>query len=170
MAEKIFPKDINRFLWIKILISLFSYKMGFIASGDHNSMGVGVAALWVKTLSRDGILEAMRHRRCFATTGDKIIMEFRVNGALNGATVTPDGNPEMDIRVNGERDLYKVELLRNSEVIRTWYTDREKEFSVHYTDTHYREAGEVCYYYARATQRDNQIAWSSPVWIDPVTV
>jgi hypothetical protein len=24
--------------------------MGFIAGGDHNSMGIGVAALWVKNL------------------------------------------------------------------------------------------------------------------------
>jgi len=59
-----------------------------------------------------------------------------------------------------------VELLRNSVVIQTWYTDRNKEFSVQYTDNRYPETGDLCYYYARATRRDNQVAWSSPVWIE----
>ncbi len=57
------------------------HKMGFIASGDHNGIGVGLAALWVKEISQEGIVDALKHRRCFATTGDKIFVHMTINGA-----------------------------------------------------------------------------------------
>ena len=60
------------------------YRLGFVASGDHNGMGVGLACVWVKEVSRRGILEALRARRCFATTGDPIVVDFRVNGTWGG--------------------------------------------------------------------------------------
>jgi hypothetical protein len=36
------------------------YKMGFIASGDHHGMGYGLAAVLVKEVSPEGIVDAMR--------------------------------------------------------------------------------------------------------------
>src|SRR5690606_34506670 len=40
------------------------YKLGFIASGDHNFMGLGVAAVYVKEVSPEGVFEALQARRC----------------------------------------------------------------------------------------------------------
>jgi len=132
------------------------YKMGFVASGDHNGMGVGVAALWVKELSREGLLEAMRSRRCFATTGDKMIVDFRL-----------DGFPELSIKVEGQRELEKVEVLRNSKVIKEFVLSGDVlDFKEVYTDPDYLDEKEVLYYYIRATQKNNEIAWSSPIWVE----
>ena len=49
--------------YIDYALKTKKYKMGFIASGDHNSMGIGLAALWVKEVSRAGIIEALREIR-----------------------------------------------------------------------------------------------------------
>ena len=69
------------------------YKMGFIASGDHNSMGIGVAALYVREISRQGIIEALKARRCFATTGERMFADFRVNGRLMGEELQTPADP-----------------------------------------------------------------------------
>lgn len=143
------------------------YKMGFVASGDHNGMGVGVAALWVKELSRDGILEAMRSKRCFATTGDKMIVDFRVNGETTGSVVKTNEAPNLKIRVKGQRELQKVEVLRNSQVIKEFTVDsKTTEFNEVFVDKSVQNKGEVLYYYLRATQKNKEIAWSSPVWVE----
>jgi hypothetical protein len=133
------------------------YKMGFVASGDHNGMGVGVAALWVRDLSRESILEAMRSRRCFATTGDKMIVDLRMSG----------GPLSMDVKVKGQRELEKIEVLRNSRVIKAYTVSGGKlDFSATYADESHQEENEVLYYYVRATQKNKEIAWSSPLWVD----
>lgn len=133
------------------------YKMGFVASGDHNGMGVGVAALWIREFSREGLLEAMRSRRCFATTGDKMIVDFSLE----------DSPPRLNIKVKGQRELEKVEVLRNSRVIKAYAVQGETlEFETEFRDDTRPEEKEVLYYYVRATQKNKEMAWSSPQWVD----
>lgn len=143
------------------------YKMGFIASGDHNNIGLGVAALWVKDFSRNGILEAMRNRHCFATTGDKMMVDFSINGTFQGATIQTETPPVLQINIKGQHHLEKVEILRNSKVVKVLDVDgATREFNAHFTDEHYQEDHTVTYYYIRATQKNNEIAWSSPIWVE----
>ncbi len=142
------------------------YKLGFIASGDHNSMGVGVAALWVKEVNRKGIVEALQNRRTFATTGDKMYIDLKVNGAMMGTVSTVNKVPALNFRVTGQYPLKKVEILRNSRVIHQFdMPEGTPEFSQTYFDDRYKEEKDVLYYYVRATQQNNAIAWSSPVWV-----
>jgi hypothetical protein len=143
------------------------YKMGFVASGDHNGMGVGVAALWVKDYSREGILEAMRSRRCFATTGDKMVIDFRLNGTMAGSTNKTSSSPNLSIKVTGQRELAKIEVLRNSQVIKEFaLNDKAIEFEEMFADESNQLDHEVLYYYIRATQKNGEIAWSSPIWME----
>jgi hypothetical protein len=142
------------------------YKMGFIASGDHNSIGVGLAALWVEEVSRKGILEALRSRRCFATTGDKIFVDFIINGFMGGETLTAQSTPRISLHVESVKSIQSIEILKDSKVVkkivpggmRTNYTEELDAPDFH--------IGGSCYYYLRVIQNNNQIAWSSPVWIE----
>lgn len=153
--------------YVDYALKQMKHKMGFIASGDHNSMGVGVAALWVKELSREGILEALRSKRCFATTGDKIIVDFRINGAISGSSIKISGKPELSFTVKGQGVLEKVEVLRNSELIKSFAADHgSTEIAGSFIDEDYEDDKGVLYYYIRASQRNNAIAWASPVWIE----
>jgi hypothetical protein len=143
--------------------------MGFIASGDHNNMGIGVAALWVKEISRAGIIEALQNRRTFATTGDKMFIDLKVNGTPMGSVTRSNKIPELVINVSGQYPLEKVEILRNSVVIQKFdIEDSILEFQENYSDDNYKEETEVLYYYVRAVQKNNAIAWSSPVWVERI--
>ncbi len=142
------------------------YKIGFIASGDHNGIGVGTAVLLVKERSRKGILEALRARRCYATTGDKIFLDFKVNDSMMGETVPRNNAPAISIKVNSPEPIKIVEILRNSHVIKSFEVPSEKTaYSVQYTDNDAGKEGDILYYYARVTHKNDQIAWSTPVWL-----
>ena len=170
------PREINlarhtpthyKHAYIDYALKAKKYKMGFIASGDHNNMGIGLAALWVKEISRAGIIEALQNRRTFATTGDKMFIDFKVNEATMGTTSKANEVPEMAINVLGQYPLEKVEILRNSKVIHIFHVDDNTlEFEQNYSDPDYKEEEEVLYYYVRATQKNKALVWSSPIWVE----
>ena len=41
-----------------------------------------------------------------------------------------------------------------------------RDVSLEFLDTHF-VAGEPAYYYVRLLQADGQLAWSSPIWVEP---
>lgn len=157
----------HKHAYIDYALNTKKYKMGFIASGDHNSMGIGVAALWVKEVSRAGIIEALQNRRTFATTGDKMFIDFKVNEAKMGTTSKSPKAPKMEIEVLGQYPLEKIEILRNSKVIHAYQVDDNTlKFEQTYSDLNYKDEEEILYYYIRATQKNKALAWSSPIWIE----
>ncbi len=141
------------------------YRMGIIASGDHNAMGVGVAALWVREISRKGILEALRARRCYGTTGDKIFVDFRIDGRLMGEETVSSGNPRITAEVRGTSRLVEAVVFRNNDaLLRKGESDFESSnvLRLDFTDDAFSEDS---YYYLRIMQNNNEIAWSSPIWV-----
>jgi hypothetical protein len=142
------------------------FRLSFIASGDHNDMGTGIACLWVKEISRSGILEALRERRTFATTGEKILVDFRVNGVWGGQATTTDGPPRLSLRVEAVHPITSVDILRNSRVVYSFKPSGDSLLEMaEWIDPDYQTESGVLYYYARVMQRNNHIAWASPVWI-----
>ena len=87
-----------------------------------------------------------------------MIVDFRINGS---------DPPSLSIKVKGQRELEKVEVLRNSKVIKEFYVSGgELEFDQVYVDPGYQDEKDVLYYYVRATQKNKEIAWSSPIWVE----
>lgn len=143
------------------------HKLGFIASGDHNSIGVGLACVWVKEVSRAGILEAIRNRRVFATTGDQIVMDFRVQDTLQGQTTVRTNRPKMSMHIRAEDQIVAIDVLRNSKVIKTIVPNGvTNTFRGTYIDSEASAEEGVLYYYLRVAQKNKQLAWSSPVWLE----
>lgn len=143
------------------------HKLGFIASGDHNGIGVGVACIWVKEVSRKGIMEALRSRRVFATTGDQIEIDFRLNGVLQGQSTSYLKKPKLTLHINAVDTIETIDILRNSRVIESIKPkDTQKSFSGNFVDENFKDEKEVLYYYVRVTQKNKHIAWSSPIWLD----
>jgi hypothetical protein len=54
---------------------------------------VALAGVYVKEISREGILEGLRAHRCFATTGDRLLLDLCVNGTFQGGEVTLTERP-----------------------------------------------------------------------------
>ncbi len=143
------------------------HKLGFIASGDHNSVGVGLACVWVKEISRNGILEAMRSRRVFGTTGDQIEIDFRLNGVVQGQTIKGIKKPVLSYNISAVDQIESIDILRNSRVIQSIKPDKStKELSGKFIDKAYQTEKDVLYYYVRVIQKNKHIGWSSPIWMD----
>ena len=97
-------------------------QFGFTASSDsHNGFpgayGEGLVAALVDRLDRPGILEAIRARRTYALTGDRIEVDFSVDGAVMGSSI--DGGSEVAVAydVRGRDELDIVEVVLNGEIV-----------------------------------------------------
>ena len=136
--------------------------IGAIASPDHAG-GYGKACVYAPDLSREAILDALRARRCFATTAAKIFLDVRVNGHFMGEKLETPAGAKVTIEVKADcpADIDRVEICRNNEFIHC-KAGGGKVSQFVFADEH-PLAGRS-YYYVRVTQKDGEIAWSSPVW------
>lgn len=142
------------------------HQMGFIASGDHNGIGAGLAAVWVKEISQRGIVEGLKNRRCFATTGDKIFIHMTVNGSWANEEATIHGKaPEITFEIESVVKIKSIEVLRNSKVIKSINADSGYHQKGSFMDVDYASSLDSQYYYLRIIQENDHIGWSSPVWV-----
>ena len=144
-------------------------RLGLIGSTDGHDghpglahlvgQGVGgLAALVDATPTRDGIYEALRARRVYATNGPRMLLRFEVDGQPMGS-VLPPGSHEVVLRVVGTAPLLGVELVRRGGV--------ERVTADGATTLHHRwpiDAAEGDLVYVRVVQADGGIGWTSPVW------
>jgi len=134
-------------------------KLGVQSSSDHVSTHVSYAAMFVESIDRQSILDAVRARRAYAAT-DNIVVDFRVGSSFAGAAGAAQA--PVHARVLGTGPIARVVLVRNNRVIYT-HPGSGAEVRFDYTDAD-PGSGER-YYYVRVEQQDGQLAWSSPVWV-----
>jgi len=136
-------------------------KFGFIASSDHESTHISYACVFADEFSRDAIFEAMKLRRTFAAT-DKIFLDVKLNGHFMGEEFTTNTKPSLQVHIIGTDVLDKVEVIKNSSYIYA-LSPNSPEVSFTFIDEN-AMPGEN-YYYVRVMQRDEAMAWGSPVWV-----
>ncbi|MHB8897992.1 MAG: PHP domain-containing protein, partial [Thermoguttaceae bacterium] len=75
----------------------------------HNSL----TAVAAKELAREAILDAMVAGRCYATTGERILLDFSVNGGPMGSRLeaAPGRKLDFSVEVHGTGALGTVELF-----------------------------------------------------------
>lgn len=100
------------------------HRLGCICSTDNwgqmpGHFGRGRAAVWATELTRPALWEAFRARRVYGVTGDRIRLDFQVDGVPMGAVVRGGSKREIRVHVTGAYALDRVELLRNGRVIAT---------------------------------------------------
>lgn len=126
----------------------------------------GISAVYAKALTREEIFAALRARRCYATTGARIQLDFRVNGHLMGERLrvqNPQRCPKIEVSVTGTSRITRIEVVRNGDVIYGLRGNGAKEKNIEFVD--HNVVQQENYYYARVTQADGHRAWSSPVWV-----
>jgi hypothetical protein len=97
-------------------------KFGIIGSTDHHSAHPGSynhgrCAVWAGELTREGIWEAIRNRRTYALTGDRISLALAVNGAPMGSVLDPDPDRTVELAVTGGAPLDYIEVVKNGVVL-----------------------------------------------------
>jgi len=85
--------------------------------GYPGAYGEGLAAVWAQDLSRESVLEAIKKRRTYGVSGDRIHLDFRLNGHYMGEGIPFSLEREGAIRVSGWDALDRVEVLKNNQVI-----------------------------------------------------
>ena len=155
------------------------YKLGMIASSD-NHVGMpgrnyagdrqnqlpfkaGLCAVWAEDLSRQSLFEALHCRRCYGTTGDRIILRFAINKQPMGSIIpVSEADLPLDIVVYGTDALDRIELVHDLQVSIRLRPDREEAELVHTSTIPAHTTG--CFY-IRVFQKNGERSWSSPIWI-----
>jgi hypothetical protein len=137
----------------------------------------GLAAVYADELSRDSLWQGLTQRRTYATDGDRILLDVRVNGCLMGSEITTTLAPNIVVSAAGTQPIAAVEIIKGTYVmdcvepgvISDYYsvlysaTPNALTTSFEVTDAAFDANA---FYYVRLTQVDGKRAWSSPVWVD----
>jgi len=168
------------------------HRLGFIGSSDtHLSLpgarvkesvsalrygAAGLACVYAPELTKEAIFEALRARRCYATAGSRMLIDFSVNGQFMGSEMRAGSEPPMlSCWAAGEDTIESIEIIRNGEVVHTYVPSVQSRVAF-FEWAERDDLSEVAltaegrppfvYYYMRVTQDDWERGWSSPCWLD----
>ena len=117
----------------------------------------GLTAVYAEGLTREALWEAFKARRCYATSGERILLRVEVDGRLMGEEFETDGQPLMRVEVEGTAAVERVDLLRGVEVLCSWRTARV-------------QAGSLRVLWGgtekRGTARDQLVVWDGGLHLD----
>ncbi len=136
----------------------------------------GITAVFAKDLTRKSLFEALRARRCYATTTPRILLNFSIAGHMMGEDLSLrkyrrlEKGRKVEVLAAAAAGL-TVEIIRNNAVIKCVqgkyavqidYFDDTPFDDIALEDTNGKR---FIFYYIRVTRKDGHQAWSSPVWL-----
>lgn len=109
------------------------YRIGFTCGSDdhkgrpgaaHPGSGAfgiygGITCVYAKELTRESIWEAIKMRRCYGTSGQRILIDVTVGGQPMGSDLATNTPPEIAVSVWGTAPIEKVDIFRGTEIIYT---------------------------------------------------
>lgn len=141
------------------------YKLGVQVSSDHLSTHISYACTLATEFTREGLLDAMKKRHSYGAT-DNIVLDYRLQAGgreyLQGDIVKAPGDFRLSVKVLGTAPIRQIDIVRNN----TFVHNRQNlgpDAGFTYVDN--QPLSGESYYYVRVWQVDDQIAWSSPIWI-----
>ena len=149
------------------------HRFGFTASSDSHGLlwhhgearkrdpyRTGLTAVQARAVTREAVMEALIARRCYATSGAKIVLDVTADGEPMGSEL-PASSASFEVHVVGTGPIAAIELVGMEGVlIRNELADGASEAVL-------RAQVASAFVYARVTQRDGEMAWSSPVFLGP---
>ena len=169
------------------------YRLGFVGSSDGHdghpglthlaSPSGGVAAILADDVTREGLYEALRVRRTYATNGPRIVVrasyagwpigaEIPAAGAAAGEVGPIAGVPERTLvaRAVAPADIARIEVISRPGAAgagalagEALCPEGERECSLTVTLPAFRPGG---YLYLRVIQNDGGAAWTSPFFFN----
>ena len=151
--------------WVSLALAQ-GMRVGLIAASDH-TIRAGFISVFAEARTRDAIWNAMAARRTYGSSrATKFNCEFRVNGSVMGTEIQSSDPPELYVHVEGPNNLLKIEINKDGNP--TWYTANVSGTSATVTTTDPATVvpGTSSFYYARVSDANNKMLWTSPVWVD----
>lgn len=151
-----FPAGFVSNAWAK------GYRLGIIASSDHNSTHISYALVYTDDRTRQGVLDAIRKRHTYGAM-DNIIMDVRMGEHFMGDEFALSKSEPIRVKLRGTRTIAKVDIIKDSQVI---YSVSPKQQNVEFEFTDTGDVHGRHYYYVRVQQENLMLAWSSPFFIN----
>jgi len=143
----------------------------------------GLMSVQAGQRTREAIFQAMYNRRVVATTGARILLSYDVGGKPMGCELNVRNNPELissrmlSVEFHGTAPAERLDIIRNNTVVHSMPGNGRIDMTIAWEDTEPIEKTWLppakfsehpfTFYYVRALQTDGEVAWASPVWIDP---
>ena len=144
-------------------------RFGFIANSDSHGLlwhhgecrkrdpfRTGLTAVLAEECTREGIFSAIRARRCYATSGAKILLDVRAAGAPMGSELSVSGPVQIEARALGTDLIRRLEFVTEDGVVAIAEPGSPSGSLA--------AAVVAKYVYCRVTQTDGEMAWSSPIF------
>ncbi|MFW6050945.1 MAG: CehA/McbA family metallohydrolase [Myxococcota bacterium] len=147
------------------------HRFGFTASSDSHGLlwhhgearkrdpyRTGLTAVQAEDRTRAAVYRALVTRRCYATSGAKILVDLVADGQPMGSVLRANGRVDVRVEAVGETDLCSIELVGPDGVVACRRGHGPQ------ADLEARLA--TPWLYARVTQCDGEMAWTSPVFVE----
>ncbi len=126
----------------------------------------GLACVLAPQLTREAVFEALRKRRCYATSGIRARIVFEANGSPMGADIDAAEKLEFKVAVSSESLLRWIEIVKDNATVYCFGGEgHQSQFTWSDPEWSKQPPGKTSYYYLRVTCRDDNMAWSSPIWV-----
>lgn len=133
-----------------------------------DSHRTGLTGVWLPHLSREGILDALRARRTWASSGEKIALGFTLGEHWMGERLQAPPDPSLELRIHYQAaaPLSELAVLAHTAqgtraVARLQPTDTSGQWRLPLPQAS-REPAQG-FLYVRLTQEDGHVAWASPL-------
>lgn len=125
----------------------------------YHWLGSGRVAVIVDSLERDQVFQALYNRRCYATTGEPILVNWLWGEHRMGDILSKIPKCAMQVKIEGTQPITSFTLVHNGSVIyRLSSESRRIEDEIVVKPSR-------GYYYLCIRQIDGEMAWTSPIWI-----
>ena len=152
------------------------FKVGFVATSDGHrrnpGTGGGLTGIYSPELTPRAILDAVKQRRVYATSGARVFLDARANGKFMGEDVEADGPVRLTLEAAAPRTIMRAVLLSDGREIHSGAGQGRREMKVEFTDN---PAPGFHWYYWRieldnpappypgnSEVAEGHLAWSSP--------
>ena len=130
------------------------------------NLGGGLTAVIVSDNSKEAVWDALKSRHTYATTGDRIILYFDINGFLPGDIISTNQALNISVEVVGTATIANLELFK-------FHDDKYELFASTSSDDEFASmiiqdsvVLNNSFYYVRILQTNGEVAWSSPIWVE----
>ena len=166
------------------------HKIGVIGSSDNHTAhpgmnnyttdmvhSAGLAVVLAEENNRENIWDAFKQRRTYATTGTRILLDFRSNGHVMGSEYSTDQDPQLSGSVAGTNTIERVEIVKFDGKSFTVIYSANPESDIAKFNIIDNDFVSDCMYYLRVKQVNEiwkspwaygtaEMAWSSPIWVN----
>jgi len=146
-------------------------KLGIIAGGarrfsleQHPFYTPGLTAVWAQRLTGPEIWDNLYARRAYATTGARMYLEFKVNGAAPGEKAADTESVSIEVFIVGAAPIAEAQVIKFKKKyeIASSLSSETEILRFNWVDVNPPHGG---FYILRVIQTDGNMAWAGPIWL-----